>query len=270
MEAEVTVLIPFYNPGRRFLREALRSVFEQTYQKWKIVLVNDASSDDSVDCIKEFTDDPRVTLLTHEFNKGQSHAQNTGLDVIDTPFIIKLDSDDWFFPETLEKMAAEMKWLPGDVALLWGRKTDVYEDREGNTCLRVPRKEGASYSDKYEFLLSNDVPFPRFYRTEALKRVGGWPTDDPWDGRVMEDRRIDVRLIERYKIHWIDEMLYNYRQHPFNATKKLDLYNEVFEWHIFDTLRRWGKEYEPEFKFRCGWKQLAALHPIEKRKSLFD
>ncbi|MGP4082431.1 glycosyltransferase family 2 protein [Pseudalkalibacillus sp. R45] len=270
MEADVTVLIPFYNPGKRFLSEAVKSVFEQTYEYWKIVMVDDASTDDAKDGIKEYLEDPRVILLCNEVNKGQSHAQNAGLQVIDTPYIIKLDSDDWFFPDTIEKMTKAMKQSPNDVALLWGRKTDVYEDREGNTCLKVPRKDGSSYSDKYEFLLSNDVPFPRFYRTDALKNVGGWPTDDPWDGRVMEDRRIDVRLIERYQIHWIDEMLYNYRQHPFNATKKLDLYNEVFEWHIYDTLRRWGNKYKPEFKYRCGWKQLAALHPVEKRKNFFD
>ncbi|MCF6136878.1 glycosyltransferase family 2 protein [Pseudalkalibacillus berkeleyi] len=269
MKALVTVLTPFYNPGKRFLKEALDSVFSQTFTRWKLILVDDASTDDSIMGIRDYLDDPRVSLIKNRENLGQSKSQNIGLDEIDTPYIVKLDSDDWFFPHTIEVLLKEMESASEDVALIWGNKTDVYEDRDGNTCLTVPRYGGASYEDKYEFILSNDVPFPRFYRTAALKSVGGWPTDDPWEGRVMEDRRIDIRLIENYKIHWIDEMLYNYRQHPFNATKKLDLYNEVFEWHIYDTLVRWGNEYRPKFKYRCGWKQLAELIP-NKGKNLFD
>ncbi|WLD94941.1 glycosyltransferase family 2 protein [Alkalihalobacillus sp. AL-G] len=270
MKADVTVLIPFFNPGVRFLKKAVDSVFIQTYNQWKIIFVDDASTDQSLKGIKEYIDDPRITLLTNHVNLGQSKAQNVGLDAVDTPYIIKLDSDDWFFPDTIEVMMEKIKSLPENVGLLWGNKTDIYEDREGDICLRVPRIGGESHSDKYKFLLSNLVPFPRFYRTNALREVGGWPTDDPWDGRVMEDRRIDVRLIERFEIHWMDAMLYNYRQHPFNATKNLDLYNEVFEWHIYDTLKRWGNEYEPIFKYRCGWKQLAELKPVKKKKSLFD
>lgn len=261
MKTKVTVLTPFYNPGKRFLKEAVDSVFSQTFKHWEIVLVDDASTDDSLEAIEEYLKDPRIHLIRNSKNLGQSKAQNAGLSIIETPYIIKLDSDDWFFPETIEIMLKAMEQSPEDVALIWGNKTDVYEDRKGNTCLSVPRKGGASYNDKYKFLLSNDVPFPRFYRTDALNEVGGWPTDDPWEGRVMEDRRIDVRLIEKYKIHWIDHMLYNYRQHPFNATKQLDLYNEVFEWHIYDTLKGWGDEYIPVFKYHCGWKQLSELLP---------
>ncbi|MFD1357327.1 glycosyltransferase family 2 protein [Fictibacillus halophilus] len=261
---DVTVLIPSYNSGP-FLRKAIESVFYQTYKEWQIVLVDDHSTDNSLLTIEEFLKDSRVTLLKNHTNLGQSKTQNRGLSIINTPYILKLDADDWLFPNTIEKMRKEIDLVSERVALIWGNKTDVYEDRDGNILLEVPRIGGRSYKNPYEFMLSNDVPFPRFYRTSALKCVGGWPTDDPWEGRHMEDRRIDYLLIEHFEIHWMNEMLYNYRQHPNNATKKIALYNEVFEWLVHYTLKKWGDKYEPIFKTYCGWRQIAQLQPKEKR-----
>ncbi|KZE63407.1 hypothetical protein AWM68_15440 [Fictibacillus phosphorivorans] len=260
---DVTVLIPSYNPGR-FLKDAIESVFKQTYKEWQIVLVDDHSTDNSLLIIEEFLKDSRVTLLKNHSNLGQSKTQNRGLATIHTPYILKLDADDWLFPNTIEKMRKEIDQVSENVALIWGNKTDVYQDRDGNMLLEVPRIGGRSYNDRYEFMLSNDVPFPRFYRTTALKSVGGWPTDDPWEGRHMEDRRIDYLLIEHFEIHWMNEMLYNYRQHPNNATKKIALYNEVFEWLVQYTLKKWGDKYEPIFKTYCGWRQIAQLQPKKK------
>jgi glycosyltransferase involved in cell wall biosynthesis len=262
---DVTVLIPSYNPGP-FLKEAVESVFNQTYQGWQIVLVDDHSTDNSLLTIEEFLKDSRVTVLRNHTNLGQSKTQNRGLSIIHTPYILKLDADDWLFPDTIEKMRNEIDQVSENVVLIWGNKTDVYVDRKGNILLKVPRTGGSSYNDRYEFLLSNVVPFPRFYRTSALKSVGGWPTDDPWEGRHMEDRRIDYLLIEHFEIHWMNEMLYNYRQHPNNATKNIALYNEVFEWLVNYTLKKWGGKYHPVFKTYCGWRQIAQLLPAEKSR----
>ncbi|MDM5316746.1 glycosyltransferase family 2 protein [Fictibacillus sp. b24] len=260
---DVSVLIPSYNPGQ-FLRKAIESVFYQSYKEWQIVLVDDHSTDNSLSTIDEYLKDSRVTLLKNNTNLGQSKTQNRGLSLIQTPYILKLDADDWLFPNTMEKMRKEMDLVSEKVALIWGNKTDIYEDQDGNILFEVPRIGGRSYNNPYEFMLSNDVPFPRFYRTSAVKSVGGWPTDDPWDGRHMEDRRIDYLLIEQFEIHWMNEMLYNYRQHPNNATKKIALYNEVFEWLVHYTLKKWGDQYEPIFKTYCGWRQLAQLKPKKK------
>ena len=56
MTSQVTVLIPFYNPGR-YLVEAIESVFSQTYKKWKLILINDASTDNSLSLIEKYLSD---------------------------------------------------------------------------------------------------------------------------------------------------------------------------------------------------------------------
>jgi glycosyltransferase involved in cell wall biosynthesis len=228
-----------------------------------LLIVDDASTDDSLTIVHDLLSDPRVTLVKNEKNLGQSKTQNIGLSQINTVFTMMLDSDDWLFPDTLEILLKEADGLPDDVGLICGQKTVVVQDHDGDVLYRALDIRGRSYDDPYEFLLSNYVPYPRFYRTSALKHVGGWPTDDPYEGRYLEDRRMDVLLIEHYKIHWIGKMLYNYRKHINNVTvKKLDLLNEMIIWNIHYALKKWGNKFEPHFtKSKHGWVELSALTP---------
>ena len=243
MSSKVTVLIPFYNPGR-YLVDAIESVFSQTYKNWKLILINDASTDHSLSLIKKYLSDDRVKIVHHERNLGQSSSLNTGLNLVDTPFLIQLDADDWFYKDTLKVLVKEAKKLPEDVGLISGNINFVFEDSAGNQ-IKQKIKKGRVFDDKYEFLLANRSVWPRFYRTSALKEVGGWPIDGPYNGRYVEDLRVLLYLIERYRFHWIDKPMLNHRRHENNQTNKMELLGEVVEWAIKDTLQRWGNEFEP-------------------------
>ncbi|KSU84882.1 Glycosyltransferase involved in cell wall bisynthesis [Fictibacillus enclensis] len=265
MDEKVTVLIPSYNPGK-YLRNAVESVMNQTYQGWKMVIVDDASTDDSLSTIQDYLSDPRIILIKNKQNLGQSKTQNVGLEQIDTRFTMMLDSDDWFFPDTLEILMNEAERVPDEVGLICGKKTIVIENEDGEVLYKILDIKGRSFDDPYEFLLENFIPYPRFYRTSALKKVGGWPTDDPYEGRYLEDRRMDVLLIKDYKIHWIDKMLYNYRKHINNVTvNKKAILNEMIKWNIHYALNKWGNKFEPQFSInKNGWVELSSLIPKEK------
>ncbi|MFF2449439.1 glycosyltransferase family 2 protein [Neobacillus sp. NPDC058068] len=252
MKSYATVLIPSYNPGN-YLRKAVDSVFKQTYEKWKLIIIDDASTDNSLSTIKDRLKDPRVKLIRNPINVGQSKAQNEGLKYVDTPFLLMLDSDDWLFRDTLQILVNESKRVSDDVALICGNKRIIYEDKDGKIIDERTREYGRDFDDKYEFILANYVPYPRFYRTAALRYVGGWPTDDPYEGRYLEDQRMDHRLIEHFKIHWIDYMLYNYRRHSSNTSSNLAIMNEMYEWLVLDSLKRWGDHYQPVFEYSHGW-----------------
>ncbi|HDX9579582.1 TPA: glycosyltransferase family 2 protein [Bacillus pseudomycoides] len=252
MKSDVTVLIPSYNPGN-YLRQAVDSVFKQSYKNWKLIIVDDASTDNSLSTIKNCLKDSRVRLIRNPINVGQSKTQNVGLQYVDTPFILMLDSDDWLFPHTLQILVNESKQMSDDVALICGKKRVIYEDTDGKIINESIWEYGRDFDDKYEFILANYVPYPRFYRTAALKYVGGWPTDDPYEGRYLEDQRMDHRLIEHFKIHWINYLLYNYRRHSNNMSSKLSLMNEMKEWLVLDSLKRWGDYYQPVFEYEDGW-----------------
>jgi glycosyltransferase involved in cell wall biosynthesis len=257
MKPLVTVLIPFYNPGR-YLKKAVDSVFEQFYTNWKLLLVNDASTDKSETLLGPYLNDSRVTLISNQKNLGQSKALNIGLDNIDTKYFIQLDADDWFPNHTLEVLLNEALTQAENTALITGNITFMVQNRHGQYVNSLTRK-GCSFSDKYEFLLANRSVWPRFYRTEAVKTVGGWPVDGPFEGRYYEDIRILLRLIEHYQFHWVDEGLLYHRRHTENQTNKVNEYAQEIEWTIRNTLKKWGDEFTPIFENKAGWKHLERL-----------
>ncbi|WP_227872305.1 glycosyltransferase family 2 protein [Paenibacillus albus] len=124
MESEVTVIIPTYNAGS-FLKEAILTVFRQTYEHWKLIVVDDASTDESISLVKPYLADPRVTYLCNEWNLGQSKTMNVGLAAVTTPYVIQLDADDWFFPYTLEVLLAEVRKQPEHVGLISGNINSI-------------------------------------------------------------------------------------------------------------------------------------------------
>lgn len=76
-EERVTVLIPSYNPGS-YLVDALKSIFQHNYQDWKVIVVDDGSTDHSLDEAKPLLEEPGITLIRNKWNLGQSKSLNIG------------------------------------------------------------------------------------------------------------------------------------------------------------------------------------------------
>lgn len=261
----VTVVITTYNAGS-FLKRAVESVFKQSYEFWKLVIIDDASTDESINSIQHELQDPRVQLIVNSKNVGQTHSLNIALSRVTTSFMIQLDSDDWFHPDALEVLVNEAEHIKEDVAVIGGNIKLVWEDRDGIIRKSSIRK-GRDYSDPYMFMLSNSSIWPRFYRTSALRAVGGWPTDGPYEGRYVEDLRILFRLIRQYRFHWINRTLYIHRRHQHNMTLQTEEMKRTLLWLIESTLEKWGGEYKPEYKYiSSGYPKLVALVPCKKGK----
>ena len=97
----VSVIIPTYNRAH-LIGRAIRSVLDQTYQDWELIVVDDASTDDIPGIVKGFTDG-RVKYIRHDENKGAAAARNTGIQAARGAYIAFLDSDDEWLPEKLER-----------------------------------------------------------------------------------------------------------------------------------------------------------------------
>lgn len=98
----VSILIPCYNAAA-FLAEALQSVRDQTLRDFECLIIDDASTDASVDVARQFTQaDARFRLITFPTNGGVSVARNRGLDEAQGRWIAVLDADDLFVPTRLE------------------------------------------------------------------------------------------------------------------------------------------------------------------------
>ena len=97
----VSIITPCYN-SEKFIAETYQSIKDQIYNDWEWIIVDDASTDKSVEIIKSFNDD-RVKLFEQKVNKGASEARNKGLNLAKGRFITFIDSDDLWLPNFLEK-----------------------------------------------------------------------------------------------------------------------------------------------------------------------
>jgi glycosyltransferase involved in cell wall biosynthesis len=96
----VTIAIPVYN-SEKVIADTVRSIFAQTHKNWKLILVNDGSTDKTGEWLKRIQDD-RVTYINSE-NKGLIYWLNYFIDVADTPYYARMDADDIMHPERIEK-----------------------------------------------------------------------------------------------------------------------------------------------------------------------
>ena len=102
-EPTVSVVIPVYQV-EPWLRECLDSVISQTYRNLEIILVDDGSEDGGGKICDEYArEDPRIRVV-HQSNGGLGYARNTGMDLASGKYIIFLDSDDYWQPETVEEL----------------------------------------------------------------------------------------------------------------------------------------------------------------------
>jgi glycosyltransferase involved in cell wall biosynthesis len=102
--------MPVYN-GLPYLRQAIESVLNQTFPDFEFLIIDDASTDDSVACIRSYRD-PRIRLVCNVENVGQTRSLNKGLELARGTFIARLDQDDVCLPERLQKQVAFLEERP--------------------------------------------------------------------------------------------------------------------------------------------------------------
>ena len=107
--ALVSIVMPMYN-CERFVAQSIESVQAQTYQNWELLLVDDCSTDRSVEIATQYAEaDHRIRILQNEKNSGAAMSRNYAIREAKGKWIATLDSDDLWMPEKLEKQLAFME-----------------------------------------------------------------------------------------------------------------------------------------------------------------
>jgi GT2 family glycosyltransferase len=144
----VSVVIPAYNRAA-VVGRAIRSVFAQTFEDWELVVVDDGSTDDTHRVIASLSD-ARTRCVRHDHNRGQSAAQNTGINVSRGSYVAFLDSDDEWLPQKLAKVVDCFGALPEDVGLVYSGKKLV-EETGRVVRIRKPTLQGDVYGNLLEW-----------------------------------------------------------------------------------------------------------------------
>lgn len=121
-----SVLIPVYNAGK-YLEDCIESVLNQSYKNFEIILVDDGSTDNSLNICKRYTDDLKIKTITQK-NKGQFFARQRALSEAKGEYCIFLDSDDYWHSNLLLKVHETIKTYDSDLVIF--RYTKVSDNGE--------------------------------------------------------------------------------------------------------------------------------------------
>lgn len=146
----VSIITPCYNSAD-FIAPTLRSVLEQSYQNWELIVVDDCSKDDTCQIVAGFaTEHPNIKLVKLPQNGGVANARNVGLAHTNGKYIAFLDSDDIWLKDKLQKQVAYME--NKNLAMTFCAYHRI--DEEGKI---ISAKIAAPYRVSYRQLLSHNV-----------------------------------------------------------------------------------------------------------------
>ena len=127
----ISVIVPVYN-AEKFLKRCISSILAQTYPNFELVLVDDGSTDQSLDILKKYVEkDSRVNLISQQ-NKGVSGARNTGLQAAKGEYFLYVDADDWIEEDMIERLVSIGMREDADIVMCDSdhaeEKTDAFKE----------------------------------------------------------------------------------------------------------------------------------------------
>lgn len=189
---------------------SIRSVLAQTIDDWELIIIDDASTDQTQQKLATLPQDPRIRTYTNPVNLGKSHCLNLALSVCHAPWLVELDADDWLPPEGIRTLLDSAKLAVPVTSLVYGDYYEWTERARKGLIFGGIRKAPAAIEVKS--LLQRALPVaPRCYRVSALHKIGGWFVGGPYEGRLYEDFEIIVRLAQSSAFHYVAAPLYHRR-----------------------------------------------------------
>lgn len=272
----VTVLMPNHN-GARFIAASIRSVLEQSFTDYELLIIEDASTDNSLQVIGEFQD-PRIRVLRLEQNEHICVGLNLGLQQARGKYIARIDSDDCWHPTKLEKQIAYMQAHPEcGACFTW---VDVVDEQDR----RLSRNESAfvdlfhaenrprvqwvhDFYTRGSCLCHPSAVFPR----AVVEELGGYRNSLV----QIQDFDLWIRIAKKHEIHVLEEPLMNYRHAldggnvsastPENNVRSYyEMYNVIG--HYFDDLS--DESFREVFRQEFTWGDASTHEELECERML--
>ena len=277
---KVSVIVPVFKV-ENYIEECLRSIAEQSFRDFELVLVDDCSPDNSITIaqkvLDEYKNEINVKFLKHSVNQGLSAARNTGLSAATGEYVIFVDSDDWILPDCLEKLVRKAEECQADVTIgnyeensqsVASASHDAYEERVYETPDILKKHfEGKELFPmawnklvRRDFLVNNNIKFI----------VGLVHEDEPWSLELAAASR-------RYAIE--KSITYHYRRHSGTLSTNNDFSKYFIHYcNILSNLNKIAIKYgfgdNPLFKewlerIKAGFFQKLKISGIKKQMKDF-
>lgn len=249
---KVSVIVPVYGV-EKYIAETVRSLLEQTYQNFEILLIDDTSPDRSIEICQQFSD-PRIKII-HQQNRGLAGARNTGIRHAEGDYIAFLDGDDLWLPEKLAKHIEHLE-NSSEIGVSFSRSALI--DSAGNSLntYLMPKLKDITVEDLFR---SNPIGngSAAVIRREVLEEIRfqdnfyGTVEDFYFDDRFRRSEDIEcwlrIAIQTSWKIEGIPEALTLYRVNAEGLSasllKQLESWEQVLEKvrsYAPDLIAKWG------------------------------
>lgn len=230
----ISILTPVYN-REAYIGEAIESVRQQRIQDWEMLIVDDASTDKTVEIVKSYeADDQRIKLIQKPNNSGISATRNRGLQEVQSKYIAMLDSDDVCFPNRFEKQIDFLEThLEVGVLGAWaqhiGSSNRQFTPQAADGVLR------ARTLYRCPFVHSSTMVRTAVVEQHNLRYREDYP--------AANDYNFWAKMIPHTKVHNLQEYLIYYRTHAQNISVTHSADQKNYRMHTsrlaFQTLLDW-------------------------------
>lgn len=258
---KISVVMPVYN-GAPYIEMSINSILNQTFDSFELIIVDDASTDNTVPIIQQFKDD-RIRLVQNLLNCGVGMSRRIGSKLARGKYIAVMDADDIAFPY---RLSTQFKYLEKNskVGLTgsWGEIININGHKEGVI------KHPINYKIIKLFLIKDNcfIHSSVFYRAAFIKHyhiryAGHLKGSDDYD--------FIVRCSRKFQITNIDDTLIQYRFHPTQvSTKTRDLQIQEADQVRLNQLNRFRIRYSIEEKnLHLKIMQLQSLNEAELQQA---
>jgi glycosyltransferase involved in cell wall biosynthesis len=235
MNPKVSVIMPVYNASS-FLRASLNSILEQTFTDFELLIINDASVDDSLQIIQSYSDE-RIRVINNHFNEGVISSLNKGLALAKGEYVARMDADDICMSGRFAKQVSYLNDHP-EVAVLSTKLVLINE--KGEEIGYWQEDVLADSAEKIKSMLPeiNCIGHPTIMmRSKIVSPFGYNP-----DLKFSEDWGLWlVLLAENYTIDKLNEVLLKYRVHDQSVTvkeNKKGVLGKIFRFKLFYLIKR--------------------------------
>lgn len=206
---KVSVVMPVFN-AEAYLAKAIRSILEQSYRDFELLMINDGSSDKSAEIMSSFKD-PRIRIITNEYNTGLREVLNQGVRESHGTYIARMDSDDIARGDRLSKQVAFLDTHPDFIMV--GTQAEIINENDKAT--GIAWKESIASEEMPSALLFHN----RFVHPSILVRKNALPPE-PFRAELTpaEDYDLWLRLSKAGKLWNLPQILLYYRQHGKNIS----------------------------------------------------
>ena len=196
----VSIIMTAYN-REKYIGEAIQSVLNNTYKNYELIIVDDLSTDQTVNIVESFlSKSEKIKLFQNEINLGDYPNRNRGVSYAKGEFISFVDSDDKLHPNTIKTLVQSLSSKPDfNFAMTWQHSKERFE-LAGFDALR---------KHFFEFNFLNIGPGETFFRKSFFDKIGGYPTKYG----PANDMYFNLKVCSFSKIHLEPFEFIYYRRH---------------------------------------------------------